>query len=145
MSSVEFHIAITKNLQYKTHPDFWPSPRRIFKTSLYYKTRLILETRRYIPWNVNRVDSRFLPSQWETALLCSDVSLAGCKPSIVPVSLQTLKKIRLINTFSSDRHSYQQVQIRTDVDEQTDGQQQVTGHKPRQTEPASCHGRRQLQ
>ena len=46
MSSLEFHIAITKNLQYKTHPDFWPSPRRIFKTSLYYKTRLILETRR---------------------------------------------------------------------------------------------------
>ena len=43
----EFHIVITKNLQYKTHPEFWPSPRRIFKTSLYYKTRLILETRRY--------------------------------------------------------------------------------------------------
>ena len=36
------------NLQYKTHPEFWPSHRRIFKTSLYYKTRLILETRRYI-------------------------------------------------------------------------------------------------
>ena len=37
-----------QNLQYKTHPEFSPSPRRIFKTSLYYKTRLILETRRYI-------------------------------------------------------------------------------------------------
>ena len=37
-----------KNLHYKTHPEFWPSPRRIFKTSLYYKTRLILETRRYL-------------------------------------------------------------------------------------------------
>ena len=36
-----------QNLQYKTHPEFWPSHRRIFKTSLYYKTRLILETRRY--------------------------------------------------------------------------------------------------
>ena len=35
-----------QNLQYKTHPKFWPSHRRIFKTSLYYKTRLILETRR---------------------------------------------------------------------------------------------------
>ena len=38
----------SQNLQYKAHPDFWPSHRRIFKTSLYYKTRLILETRRYI-------------------------------------------------------------------------------------------------
>ena len=47
MSSLEFHIAITKNLQYKTHPEIWPPHRRIFKTSLYYKTRLILETRRY--------------------------------------------------------------------------------------------------
>ena len=37
-----------QNLQYKTHPEFWPSHRRIFKTSLYYKTCLILETRRYI-------------------------------------------------------------------------------------------------
>ena len=36
-----------QNLQYKTHPVFWPSHRRIFKTSLYYKTRLILDTRRY--------------------------------------------------------------------------------------------------
>ena len=35
----------SQNLQYKTHPEFWPH-RRIFKTSLYYKTRLILETRR---------------------------------------------------------------------------------------------------
>ena len=34
-----------KKLQYKTHPDFWPSPpwRQIFKTSLYYQTRLIKE------------------------------------------------------------------------------------------------------
>ena len=37
----------SQNLQYKTHPEFWSSQRRIFKTSLYYKTRLILETRRY--------------------------------------------------------------------------------------------------
>ena len=37
----------SQNLQYKTHPEFWPSHRRIFKTNLYYKTRLILETRRY--------------------------------------------------------------------------------------------------
>ena len=37
-----------QNLQYKTHPEFWPSHRRIFKTSLYYKTRLILETRRQL-------------------------------------------------------------------------------------------------
>ena len=36
-----------QNLQYKTPPEFWPSHRQIFKTSLYYKTRLILETRRY--------------------------------------------------------------------------------------------------
>ena len=38
----------SQNLQYKTHPEFWPFHRRIFKTSLYYKTRLILETRRYL-------------------------------------------------------------------------------------------------
>ena len=37
----------SQNLQYKMHPEFWPSHRRIFKMSLYYKTRLILETRRY--------------------------------------------------------------------------------------------------
>ena len=41
----------SQNLQYKTHPEFWPSHRRIFKTSLYYKARLILETRRYLIWN----------------------------------------------------------------------------------------------
>ena len=41
----------SQNLQYKTHPEFWPSYRRIFKTSLYYKTRLILETRRYVSFN----------------------------------------------------------------------------------------------
>ena len=44
------------NLQYKTHPEFWPSHSRIFKTSLYYKSRLILETRRYI----DTLDSRFI-------------------------------------------------------------------------------------
>ena len=38
----------SQNLQYKAHPEFWHSHRRIFKTSLYYKTRLILETRRYV-------------------------------------------------------------------------------------------------
>ena len=38
----------SQNLQYKTHPEFWPSRRRIFKTSLYYKTHLILETRWYV-------------------------------------------------------------------------------------------------
>ena len=38
----------SQNLQYKTHPEFWPFHRRIFKTSLYYKMRLILETRREI-------------------------------------------------------------------------------------------------
>ena len=36
-----------ENLQYKMHPEFWSSHRQIFKTSLYHKTRLILETRRY--------------------------------------------------------------------------------------------------
>ena len=36
----------SQNLQYKTHLQFWPSHRRIFKMSLYYKTHLILETRR---------------------------------------------------------------------------------------------------
>ena len=45
----------SQNLQYKTHPEFWPSHRRIFKTSLYYKTRLILETRRYVSIFQNHV------------------------------------------------------------------------------------------
>ena len=36
-----------QNLQYKAHPEFWPSHWRIFKTSLYYKMRLILQTKRY--------------------------------------------------------------------------------------------------
>ena len=51
-SDVKHRISLcdSQNLQYKTHPEFWPSHRRIFKTSLYYKTRLILETRRYITW-----------------------------------------------------------------------------------------------
>ena len=38
----------SQNLQYKAHPEFWPSHRRIFKTSLYYKTRLILGNWRYV-------------------------------------------------------------------------------------------------
>ena len=71
MSSLEFHIAITKNLQYKTHPDFWPSPRRIFKTSLYYKTCLILETRRCV-WrimegqvpNISTADNGGIRTKW---------------------------------------------------------------------------------
>ena len=45
-----------QNLQYKTYPEFWPSHSRMFKTSLYYKTRLILETRRYI----DTLDSRVI-------------------------------------------------------------------------------------
>ena len=35
---------------------------------------------------IDRADSRFAPSQWETALLCNNMSLAGRKPSISPVS-----------------------------------------------------------
>ena len=49
-----------QNLQYKTHPEFWPSHRRIFKTSLYYKTRLILETGRYFYISVKK-DSQWGP------------------------------------------------------------------------------------
>ena len=45
-----------QNLQYKPHPKFWPSHSEIFKTSIYYKTRLILETRRYI----DTLDSRII-------------------------------------------------------------------------------------
>ena len=44
----------SQNLQYKTHPEFWPSRRRIFKTSLYYKTRLILETFGALIWEIWR-------------------------------------------------------------------------------------------
>ena len=31
----------SQNLQYKPHPEFWPSHRQIFKTSLYYKAPYI--------------------------------------------------------------------------------------------------------
>ena len=55
-SNVKRHISYCDPLQYKKHPEFWPSHRRIFKTSLYYKTRLVLETRRYI----DTLDSRFI-------------------------------------------------------------------------------------
>ena len=57
-SDVKRHISYCdpQNLQYNTHPKFWPSHRRIFKTSLYYKTHLILVTRRYI----DTLDSRFI-------------------------------------------------------------------------------------
>ena len=41
MWSLIFHTA-NPNLQYKTHPEFWPH-KRIFKTCLYYTTCLILE------------------------------------------------------------------------------------------------------
>ena len=47
----------SQNLQYKTHPEFWPSHRQIFKMSLYYKTRLILETRRYCRFMVETLSS----------------------------------------------------------------------------------------
>ena len=33
---------------------------------------------------IHKADSRFAPSQWEMALLCNDVSLAGHKPRISP-------------------------------------------------------------
>ena len=36
-----------------------------------------------------RADSRFVPSQWETSLLCNDVSLAGRKSRISPVLIKT--------------------------------------------------------
>ena len=51
-----YFILRSQNLQYKSHPEFWPSHSRIFKTSLYYKTCLILETRRYI----DTLDSLFI-------------------------------------------------------------------------------------
>ena len=45
-----YFILRSQNIQYKTHPEFWPL-RWIFKTSLYYKTRLIFENWRYIIFN----------------------------------------------------------------------------------------------
>ena len=42
-----YFILLTKKLLYKMHPEFWLSARQIFKTSLYNKTRLILENLRY--------------------------------------------------------------------------------------------------
>ena len=54
---------IHQNLQYEMHTEFWPSPGRIFKTSLYYKTWLILEN-----W-------RYFGSEWEEVFLNSMVPL----------------------------------------------------------------------
>ena len=54
-SGLEFHIAITKNLQYKTQPEFDLLPDE-FSKRVYYKTRLILETRRYV-WFCGHVHS----------------------------------------------------------------------------------------
>ena len=57
-SDVKRHISYCdpQNRQYNTHPEFWPSRRWIFKTSVYYKTHLLLVTRRYIA----TLDSRFI-------------------------------------------------------------------------------------
>ena len=57
VSSLRISHCDSQNLQYKTHPEFWPSHRRIFKTSLYYKTRLILETRQHN--SIARIDRQF--------------------------------------------------------------------------------------
>ena len=53
----------------------------------YARIRAYVEERRVSPaqCTYHRADSRFAPSQWETALLCN-VSLAACKPGISPVS-----------------------------------------------------------
>ena len=64
----------SQNLQYKTHPEFWPSQRRIIKSSLYYKTRLILETRRYISWTLClRIWPWSLP--WHFLFSCDQTAL----------------------------------------------------------------------
>ena len=55
-TQASYFILRSQNPQYKAHHEFWPSHSRIFKTSLYYKTRLILETRRYI----DTLNSRFI-------------------------------------------------------------------------------------
>ena len=39
------------------------------------------------PQKCIRPDSRFVSSQWETALLCNDLSLVGCKPRKSPEHL----------------------------------------------------------
>ena len=63
----------SQNLQYKTHPEFWPSHRRIFKTSLYYKARLILETRRYILFYCYSLS--LLSFGWFVIAVCGSVSV----------------------------------------------------------------------
>ena len=66
----------SQNLQYKTHPEFWPFHRRIFKTSLYYKTRLILETRRYM-FNTKILQLRLV---CPTDILCNSWPLGEVLP-----------------------------------------------------------------
>ena len=92
-----------QNLQHKTHPEFWPSHRWIFKTSLYYKTRLILETRRYLhngissdifvesaPWS--NVD----PYIWLHMVLLGHNVLVSELLICVHFIVLTLKKIRIL-------------------------------------------------
>ena len=86
----------SQNLQYKTHPEFWPSHRRIFKTSLYYKTRLILETRRYITFalshqnNVWAVDSDSSMANW-IGFDCYSVSTQFCDGEKVKGTIYPMK------------------------------------------------------
>ena len=52
----------------------------------HWQTSPTLENKHPIYHTINKGDTRFASSQWETALLCNDVShwLAGCKPRITP-------------------------------------------------------------
>ena len=72
----------SQNLQYKAHPEFWPSHRRIFKTSLYYKTRLILETRRYIHcWCKSHIEG-LVQERCNSSALAMELHLSCTNPSI---------------------------------------------------------------
>ena len=69
-----------QNLQYKSHPEFWP-PRRIFKTSFYHKTCLILENWRYLQYDLCYLDCHrdcfWHPGIWQAYWLDDGIHLGA--------------------------------------------------------------------
>ena len=90
-----------QNLQYKTHPEFWPSQRRIFKTSLYYKTRLILETRRYMKLTLEQQytlpnTANTMPQCWCSGYFRSQsISRHGIDPQKPEYSVSSFRRVNL--------------------------------------------------
>ena len=109
-SDVKPHVSHcdSQNLQYKTHPEFWPSHRQIFKTSLYYKTHLIIETRRYSQKELGSeelissqlhtvilIKGPFLPFHFKLSLLTFEILV-----NFFPFGISVLCLLHLLNPSS---------------------------------------------